>query len=213
MVASSPSDRGERLRATLADPEVLAERAAARRAPHILPLTQWVEELRRRHDVVPDVDPFDGGIGARVLLLLETPGPGSAPLRFVSRDNPTGTAANIRRFCEAAGLARTEMVLWNTVPWLIHEPGARNRPPRRGEIAAGLANLPAFLACLPRLRVAVLAGRVAAEARPLLATTRPELLVLDMPHPSPTFVCTNPAIPMRIGAVLSEAALALSAQA
>ena len=91
MVASSPSDRGERLRGTLADPAVLAERVAARRAPHMLPLTHWVEELRSRRGVMPDVDPLDGGIGARLLLLLETPGPGFAPLRFVSRDNPTGT--------------------------------------------------------------------------------------------------------------------------
>lgn len=154
---------------------------------------------------------MDGGIGARILMLLETPGPSSAPLRFVSRDNSTGTAANIRRFCTAAGIARTEMILWNTVPWVIHEPGARNRPPRRGEIAAGLAELPAFMALLPRLLIVILAGRVAAEARPLLAATRPELLVFHMPHPSPTFVCTLPSIPARIGAVLTDVALALAA--
>lgn len=212
MVASSPSDRRERLRGTLADPAVLAERVAARRAPHMLPLTHWVEELRSRRGVVPDVDPLDGGIGARLLLLLETPGPGSAPLRFVSRDNPTGTAANIRRFCEAVGLARTDMILWNTVPWVIHEPDARNRPPRRGEIATGLSELPAFLMLLPRLRVAILAGRVAAEAGPLLRALRPELPILRLPHPSPTFVCTDPAIPIRIGAVLSEALGVLSSQ-
>lgn len=200
-----------RLRGALADPAVLTERAALRTALHVLPLTTFVADLRRRRGVVPDVDPLDGGIEARLLLLLETPGPGSAQLRFVSRDNPTGTAANIRRFCETAGIARTDMVLWNTVPWVIHAPGARNRPPRRGEIVEGLAELPAFLALLPCLRVAVLAGRVAAEARPFLAAIRPELPVLEMPHPSPTFVCTDPAISARIGTALSEASRVLSA--
>jgi uracil-DNA glycosylase len=203
---------GSRSRDTLADAVVLAERAAACGAPHVLPLTRFVTDLRSRHGAVPDVDPFDGGAGARLLLLLETPGPGSSPLRFVSRDNPTGTASNIRRFCDAAGLARTDMLLWNAVPWVIHQPGAPNRAPRKGEIADGLAELPAFLALLPRLRVAVLAGRVAAEAAPVLAAARPGLTLLQMPHPSPTIVCTSPAIPARIEATLSQAARVLAAR-
>lgn len=195
---------------TLAEAAVLAERAAARDAPHMRPLTRYVAALRRRHGAVPDVDPFDGGTAARLLLLLETPGPGSAPLRFVSRDNPTGTAANIRRFGDEAGLARRDMVIWNAVPQVIHAAGARNRAPRRSEIAAGLEDLPGFLALLPRLRVVVLAGRVAAEAGPRLAAARPGLPVLEMPHPSPTGVCTSPAVPARIRAVLAEAAAILA---
>jgi uracil-DNA glycosylase len=159
---------------------------------------------------VPDVDPFDGGTEARLLLLLETPGPGSAPLRFVSRDNPTGTAANIRRFFGEAGIDRADSVIWNAVPWVIHAPGARNRTPRRGEVAAGLAELPAFLALLPRLTVAVLAGRVAAEARLVIAAVRPGLPAIEMPHPSPTIVCTSPAIPARIRAALAEASALLA---
>ena len=129
----------------------------------------------------------------------------------MSRDNPTGTAANIRRFTAAAGLDRSDTVIWNTVPWVIHAPGARNRPPRRGEIAAGLAELPGFLALLQRLVVVVLAGRVAAQARPVVAAGRPDLAVLEMPHPSPTIVCTSPAVPARIGAALRDAARVLGA--
>ena len=189
---------------------MLAERATARDAPHMHPLNRYVAALRARHGAVPDVDPFDGGTAARLLLLLETPGPGAAPLRFVSRDNPTGTAANIRRFGGEAGLARRDTVIWNAVPQVIHRAGARNRAPRRGEIAAGLEDLPGFLALLPRLRVAVLAGRVAARAGPVLAAVRPGLPVLAMPHPSPTFVCTSPAVPARIRAVLAEAAAILA---
>ena len=157
-------------------------------------LNHFAASLRERHGVVPDFDPFDGGSGARLLLLLETPGPGTAPTRFVSRDNPTGTAANLRRFFQSAGLARRDSVMWNAVPWIIHAPYARNRAPRRIEIKRGLMKIPPLLDLLPRLAVVVLAGRVAAQAEPLIAGNRPGLPVLLMPHPSPTFVCTSPSI-------------------
>ena len=237
-----PPNLPPRLRGTLADPAVLALRAAARGASHVAALDRFVAGLRARHGDVPDVDPCDGGVGARLLLLLETPGPGAQPLRFVSRDNPTGTAANIRRFTEEAGIGRGDSVIWNAVPWVIHPPGARNRAPRRGEVAAGLAELPGFLALLPRLTVVVLAGRVAAGARPLIRAARPSkvawasprnlaqsheeakqdcvgiptqsclgLAVIEMPHPSPTIVCTSPTIPARIRAALAEAAALLAA--
>ena len=209
--APSPPDVPARLRGTLADPAVLALRAAARGAPHVAALGGFIAGLRTRHGDVPDVDPHDGGGGARLLLLLETPGPGAQPLRFVSRDNPTGTAANIRRFTGEAGIGRADGVIWNAVPWVIHAPGARNRAPRRGEVAAGMAELPGFLALLPRLDVAVLAGRVAAGARPVIAAARPGLAVIEMPHPSPTIVCTSPTIPARIRAALAEAAALLAA--
>ncbi|WP_258042830.1 uracil-DNA glycosylase [Sphingomonas sp. NBWT7] len=163
---------------------------------------------------MPGFDPADGGAAARVLLLLETPGPdprpGRAPRdgapRIVSRDNATGTARNLARFLGAAGIARADTLLWNAVPWIVHAPGARNRALRRGEIVAGQALLPPFLALLPRLRVVVLAGRVAGEARDLVAETRPHVMVLAMPHPSPTHVCTSPNVPARITSVLTDTA-------
>lgn len=201
-----PRDAAARLRGTLGDPAVLAERAALGGAPHVAALAPYLAGLRARRGAVPDVDPLDGGAGARLLLLLETPGPGAGPSRFVSRDNPTGTAANLRRFTAEAGLARADMLIWNAVPWVIHAPGARNRAPRRGEVAAGLAELPGLLDLLPRLGVVVLAGRVAAGAAPLLARARPGVPVLEMPHPSPTIVCTGPAVAARIRAALRDAA-------
>lgn len=163
---------------------------------------------------MPGFDPADGGAAARLLLLLETPGPDphsgratsdGAP-RIVSRDNATGTARNLARFLGAAGIARGDTLLWNAVPWIVHAPGARNRALRRGEIVAGRALLPPLLALLPRLRVVVLAGRVAGEARDLVAATRPDAAVLAMPHPSPIYVCTSPSVPARIKGVLAEAA-------
>ncbi|WP_156678197.1 uracil-DNA glycosylase [Sphingomonas profundi] len=159
---------------------------------------------------VPDFDPRDGGVAARLILLLETPGPGGDGPRLVSRDNPTGTARNLTRFLAEASISRADTMLWNAVPWIVHAPGARNRPLRRGEIREGLAMLPPLVALLPRLRVAVLAGAVAAEAAPVIARERPTVAVLRMPHPSPTYVCTSPQVAARIRQTLAEAARLLA---
>lgn len=184
---------------------VLRAREAALDHPRMAALNAMVEALRTRHGEVPWADPLDGGVTARLLLLLETPGPGRAGPRFVSRDNPTGTGANLRRFLAAADWPRDATLIWNAVPWVIHAPGARNRAPRAGEIAGGLAELPGLLALLPALSAVVLAGRVAARAAPVLALHAPHLPVGTMPHPSPTIVCTSPAIALRIGSALTAA--------
>jgi uracil-DNA glycosylase len=155
---------------------------------------------------IPRLDPLDGGAAARLLILLESYGPRGGDDPVVSRDTPTGTSRNLDRFLHQAGIARADTILWNAVPWVIHAPGAPNRAPRRAEIAEGLAALPPFLALLPRLRVVVLAGRVAAMAEPTVRAARPDAAVLRMPHPSPTFVCTSPDVPRRIAKALATAA-------
>lgn len=170
-------------------------------------LERWRRSLAAAGRRVPGFDPADGGAAARLLILLETPGPDGPAI--VSRDNPTGTSRNLARFLAAAGIARADTILWNAVPWIVHEPGARNRPLRRAEIAAGLALLPPLLALLPRLAVVVLAGRVAGQAAPIVAQACPTARLLTMPHPSPTYVCTSPAVPAQIGATLAAAAALL----
>jgi hypothetical protein len=61
--------------------------------PHVSPLEAlragWAADGR----TWPHVDPADGGVDARVLLLLETPGPALAGARLVSMDNRTGHGA------------------------------------------------------------------------------------------------------------------------
>jgi len=197
-------------RPLLADPLQLMARREALAVPHAAPLAAFAARLRHSTGRgVPDADPADGGVRARLLLLLETPGPAIGLTGFVSRDNPAPTARNLRRFLAAAGLARSETLIWNAVPFVIQVPGTGNRSPSRAEREAGLALLPALLELLPDLQVAVLAGRAAATAAPFLAAARPGLPVLRMPHPSPTYVCTSPAVPQRIAATLVEAAAIL----
>lgn len=194
----------------LADAAAVEARRAGLHAPHMRPLAAFADDLRARTgQPVPDADPADAGAAARCLLLLETPGPAIVRTGFVSADNPTPTAANLRRFLHAAGLPRDALLIWNAIPFVIHAAGARNRAPRMAELRAGLALLHDLPERLPALRVGVLAGRTAEAAAPVLRAARPGLVLLTMPHPSPNCVCTSPEVPRRIVAALRAAAAAL----
>ncbi|MBE7243487.1 MAG: uracil-DNA glycosylase [Actinomycetospora chiangmaiensis] len=195
---------------SLADPAALAARQALRDAPHIAPIRALARQIAAERDApVPDPDPLDGGVGARLLLLLETPGPKVLRTGFVTRDSANGTAANLFRFLAEAGIARRDTLIWNAVPWVIHAPGALNRAPRRAEAKAAEPYLAPLLALLPDLAVAVLAGRFAGECAPALTALSPALPVIAIPHPSPTYVCTSPEVPARIRQGLAEAARVL----
>ncbi|SDN91751.1 Uracil DNA glycosylase superfamily protein [Methylobacterium phyllostachyos] len=196
---------------SLADPDALAARRALIEAPHIAPIRALAAQISaERAAPVPIPDPLDGGVGARMLLLLETPGPAVLCTGFVTRDSANGTAANLFRFLAEAKIPRADTLIWNAVPWLIHQAGALNRAPRRTEVLAAAPYLAPLLDLLPRLTVAVLAGRYAAEAEPAITALRPGLPVIRIPHPSPTYVCTSPAVPARIRWGLGEAAALLA---
>ena len=172
------------------------------------PLDAYLADLRRRRGAVPGFDPDGPGAGARLLILLETPGRNRTPSSPVTLDAPTGTARNLTRWLAEAGVDRGDVLLWNAVPWVIHPPGARTRAPRKGEIDAGVAELPGLLALLPALRVVVLAGRVAARAADAVRE-RTGVPTFEIAHPSPVHVCTDPAIAVRCTATLRDAARAL----
>lgn len=186
-------------------PQALAGHVAMARAPHVAALNDLAAAIARAHGAAPWFDPLDGGAEASILLLLETPGPRGGAPRFVSQDNPTATARNLRRFLGAAGIARGDLVIWNAVPWIIHAEGARNRAPTRAELAEGRRWLAPLLARLPRLKAAVLAGRFARACRADLEALAPGLALFEMPHPSPVYVNTRPDIAAGIVAVLSQA--------
>jgi len=195
---------------SLTDPEALAARRALITAPHIAPIRRLAERISvERGAPVPIPDPLDGGVAARMLLLLETPGPAVLRTGFVTRDSANGTAANLFRFLKDAGIPRADTLIWNAVPWLIHEEGALNRTPRRAELAAAAPYLAPLLDLLPHLTVAVLAGRYAGSVAPAIEALRPGLPLIAIPHPSPTYVCTAPEVPARIRMGLSEAAAIL----
>ena len=166
----------------LRDPAEVARRRAMLGAPHAAPLAAHAEGLRRPGAHVPDLDPLDGGTGARLLLLLEKPGPGTDAARggsgFVSFDNADPTAVAGWRFARGAGIDRAGLAIWNTCPWwngTIRFTAA--------ERIAGLEALPAFLDLMPALRAAVCVGRQAERAAPILRAWG--LATFASAHPSP----------------------------
>jgi hypothetical protein len=89
---------------------------------------------------VPEFDPGEAGICARVLFLLEAPGPKTNPVNggsgFISVDNNDQGAENFWRFHEAAGIAEVEAVHWNTVGWYLWNSRVKPTAAMRSEGAA-----------------------------------------------------------------------------
>ncbi|MFC5505690.1 uracil-DNA glycosylase family protein [Bosea massiliensis] len=184
--------------------------APDRQPAHVAPLNRFAAVLRARHGDVPDFDPLDGGIAARLLVLLETPGPASVSTGTTSRDNPTGTARNLTRFLDGLPLSRWDTVIWNAVPWRLPRRGGKLGRPTRMDIEAAARDLPALLALLPRVQVVVLAGRVAQSLRPALDAARPDLTVIAIPHPSPTHLAASPAARERLFGEASRREIAVA---
>ncbi len=186
---------------SLRDPEVLERRRAMLFQPHMLPLVAYVDRLRQRYDgYVPDFDPLDGGINARILFLFEKPGakadPSSGGSGFVSRNNDDPSAAATFTFMTSAGIPRRETVTWNLVPWW-----RKMQRAKRVEIAIGLREMADLLALLPRLDTVVLIG-AAAAVRPRVSHLR----VIESAHPSPVTRARNPGRWCAIPATWRQAA-------
>jgi uracil-DNA glycosylase len=179
--------------------------------PHIAPLTELIDRIRRERrcgSAVPYCDPADGGVHAECLLLLEAPGPKAVESGFVSRNNPDESAKNFLELNRAAGLPRTKTVTWNIVPWYLGASG-RIRPANPTDIDEGWPYLLFLLGLLPSLRVGVLVGRKAQKVKRRLVQARPDLRLLDCPHPSPLVVNRSPGNRALIQRVLHDAVDAL----
>jgi hypothetical protein len=140
-----------------------------------------VRDLRVRGLVVPNVDPNDGGVDARILVLLETPGPRAVVSGFVSRDNPDPSAKNIGKALDAAGFARSDVLLWNAVPYCVSTETA-NRNATAAQIREAIPACQAFIDCLPNLIAVVFCGRSAQRAQKSLRLP-PGVLAFCTFHP------------------------------
>ena len=100
----------------LADASACTARSTQLREPHIAALTAFVEKLRAQvgpDASIPNFDPWDGGIDAEILYLLEAPGPKAMLTGFVSRNNPDNTAKNFFELNAEAKIPRKRTVTWN----------------------------------------------------------------------------------------------------
>jgi uracil-DNA glycosylase len=170
---------------SMRDASVRQRRKAMLDLPHVAPLTAYVAGLRRRGTAeVPEFDPLDGGVDARVLFLFEKPGPMTtesskrAGSGFISRHNDDATAEATFKFMEQAGIPRKLTVIWNVVPWWN---GTRKVTSR--ELCQGSACVEELVKLLPALSAVVMVGESAARAKQYLKTTG--LVLIVSCHPSP----------------------------
>ncbi len=157
--------------------------------PHIKPLTSYVEKLRLEVGrlKIPYFDPWDGGVNAECLFLLEAPGGNAVASNFISRNNNDETAKNFFSLNCEAGLSRKNTITWNIIPWYIGTE-RKIKAANNKDITDGIPHLIRLLALLPNLRVVVLLGRKAERAESYFFNTKPELKILRSPHPSPLYV-------------------------
>ena len=177
-------------RRSMRDEAVRKRREGMLREKHVAPtLTDFVAKLQRERlsklqerrpgEVcsveVPDFDPLDGGIHARVLFLLEKPGPmavksgnGNRPgSGFISRNNDDPTAEATFNFMHQACIPRRATVIWNFIPWWNGTVDVNKE--EREESAEPLQELISLLR--PNLQVVVMVGEEAGKARPHLEKT------------------------------------------
>ena len=151
-------------------------------------LSSYVQDIRaekRLSAEVPNFDPNNGNERAKYLFVLEAPGPKAVKSGHVTFDNPDLTASNLKAQLKAAGVDRSEIAVWNIVPWYVgNEDKSRIRAVEGTEVSEGIAYLLRLLPLLPNLRSIVLVGSKARRAHvPLSAATRCH--VLSCHHPSP----------------------------
>lgn len=167
--------------------------------PHIASLTEYVRRLRKQRgggESVPWIDPDDGGVHARVLLLLEAPGAramGAGSPRseargsgFVSASNADPTARMTLACRTEAGLTAADCLHWNAVPWYVGD-GNRIRPVNVTDLVEALPATRDLLRLLPDLRVVILMGRKAEDGWARLTKRYPSTSryrALPCPHPS-----------------------------
>jgi len=176
------------------DPAEVERKLALLDAEHVRPLTDLVRRLResKPNSAVPYFDPTEAGIRARILLLLEAPGPRAAldaGSGFVSPDNDDRSAENMWRLLQEAEIDRAkDVVTWNVVPWYLGD-GTKIRPARSSDLAETREATEELLSLLPDLQVAVLLGKPAAKAWRALDV---DLEAIEAPHPSPLNLNTRP---------------------
>jgi uracil-DNA glycosylase len=164
----------------LGDSAVLSRRRRALTNSHVAPLKRFAARVRRCHPgAVPDFDPLDGGIFARVLFVAERPGPKALKTGFISRENPDQTARNLGALLNAARIPRSDTVLWNILPWF----DSRRAKITASDLSAGADHLSELIVLLPHLHVIVFVGRRAQRAVRMVGI--PDgVKVLNCPHPS-----------------------------
>jgi len=147
----------------------------------------------RLGEEVPGLDPLNGNEHARYLFVLEAPGPKAVASGVISIDNPDQTAKNFRNQLDVAGIPRSDIALWNVVPWYLgNSARTKIRGAKMSDVKQGQAYLSAAVACISSLECIVLVGGAARQAHVHLShETR--VRILSCHHPSPRVLNSFPS--------------------
>ena len=180
----------------LRDPGVRAAKRRRLDAPDVGVLNELVRRWKRQDATrdIPWFDPDGGGVRARVLVLMESPGPKTVrdgEAGFCSEDNDDGTAATFHQVRERSGLLQRDYVRWNIVPWAVYAKDGRWTAPSSQDLIAAEPALGELLAVLSELQLVVCMGAKALTGFmrhiTLVDTHLVEVkppLILGVPHPS-----------------------------
>jgi uracil-DNA glycosylase len=170
------------------------ERLSLLSQPHVQSLSAFRKRLLQKLPAtafVPNFDPLDAGIEARALLLLETPGRVPRKTRFTSLDNPSATSKNLKLLVAESGLKRSDLLMWNLVPWDIGLE-TKVQPTTSTHHSMGTCALMELLELLTNLCVIVFVGGKAQVAMPAVRDRHRNFTLIPCPHPSPTNMNTRP---------------------
>jgi uracil-DNA glycosylase len=180
------------------DRNEISRREAQIDSQNVAPLNSWVRDLRKRlgpSAIVPWFDPQDGGNEARILWLLEAPGPKATRERggsgFISCNNDDGTAQNTWETRNEAGVSRKLVVHWNVIPYYIGT-DTKIRAYNPNDIAAVGPFIKELVNLLPCLKVVILGGEAARKVWHDFPPKQAKLQIIECPHPSPTNLNTRP---------------------
>lgn len=167
----------------LKDKNVQRRRRAMLTEPHMKPLCDFVNKMRAARGEgcdIPDFDPLDGGLHAKVLFLFESPRGGVGSSGFISRENPDGTARIFRELCDATNISREDCIVWNVVPWWVEGSMDSN------DVLEGLTYLHQLINILQQqeLKVIVLFGKKTKPLKDILSSeTKVRVVTTWMPSP------------------------------
>lgn len=160
--------------------------------PVVAPLNALVRSWRSADDtaLIPWFDPDDGGVAARLLVLMESPAPRTVAndgSGFCSQDNVDRSNRCVATSFASAGISRLDCVKWNVVPWALRDDGDHPRAPRQRDLELAAPALREVLALTPDVDVVLTLGNAALSGFMLAVTGEPfDTLyrVVAAPHPS-----------------------------
>lgn len=124
-----------------------------------------INSMRRdqRTRSVPNIDPDDGGAFAKILVLLESPGPRAVNSNFVSCCNDDPSARNMKFVLRRVGLRRKDVIIWNVVPWCVSSVTKNSRVSHQ-QVRDAARQTQEFLETIKGLRAVIFAGKFAQYA-------------------------------------------------